>query len=50
MKRVKITVLCRARNNSWSTTNVQTDKGVDWSTFGLAGHFEWSHLIILKMK
>ena len=40
----------RARNNGRSTDNVQTDLGVDRSTFCLAGHVDQSHLIVLKMK
>ena len=40
----------RARYNSRSTNNVQTEWGVDWSTFHLASHFDLSHSIILKMK
>ena len=40
----------RAQNNGWSTDNVWTDWGVDWSTFCLAGQVDLSHLILLKIK
>ena len=38
----------RARNNGRSTDNVQTDWGVDQSTFRLAGHVDRSQSIVLK--
>ena len=45
------TVNCnRDRNNGRSTDNVRTDWRVDRSTFRLAGHVDWSQLIVLKMK
>ena len=37
--------VCRAQ----STDNVHTDWGVDCSTFRLASHVDWSHLIVLKI-
>ena len=40
----------RAQNNGWSPDNVQTDWGVDGSTFHLASHVDPSHSIVLKMK
>ena len=30
----------RAANNGRSTDNVWPDRGLDWSNFGLAGHFD----------
>ena len=40
----------RAQNNGRSTDNVRNDWSVDWPTFRLAGHADWSHSIVLKMK
>ena len=42
--------ICQKNFNSWSMYNVQTDWGVDQSTFCHAGHVEQSNLIILKIK
>ena len=40
----------RAQNNSRSTDNVRNDWNVDWSTFRLASHGDWSHSIVLKIN